>query len=145
VPALATQPQTASSRPAARIRRGLASARAIAATPVLCRRAAAPDGRRTARGGLVAPFEPRHAESPRAARPPVSATTNARATPITSSRPKERTRGLGESTKTAKPAIVARQAAPITGPPPAAAVATARPGGAPSARDSLNRAWNWIA
>jgi len=34
VPALATQPQTASRRPAARTRRGLAIAIAIAATPI---------------------------------------------------------------------------------------------------------------
>ena len=45
--------------------------------------------------------------------------------------PNDRTSGLGERAKTAKPAIVARQAAPITGPPPPAAVATARPGGSP--------------
>ena len=77
--------------------------------------------------------------------PPVSATTNARATPITRSSPNERTSGLGERAKTAKPAIVATHAAPITGPPPAAAAATARPGAAPSALASLKRAWNWIA
>ena len=75
----------------------------------------------------------------------MSATTKASAIPITSRSPNERTSGLGERAKTAKPAIVARQAAPITGPPPAAAAATARPGGAPSALASLKRAWNWIA
>ena len=52
---------------------------------------------------------------------------------------------LGESAKTAKPATVARQAAPITGPPRAAATATERPGGAPDALASLKRAWNWMA
>ena len=64
---------------------------------------------------------------------------------MTSSSPNERTSGLGERAKTAKPATVATHAAPITVPPPAAATATARPGGAPSARASLKRAWNWIA
>ena len=141
VPALATQPQTASSSPAASTRRGLASAKAIAATPVFCRRLLTPAVRR-ATGAPAAGAEPRQAERPSAAKPPVSATRNAIAMPITRSRPNERTSGLGESAKTAKPATVARHAAPMTGPPPAAAVATARPGAIPSALASLKRAWN---
>ena len=67
------------------------------------------------------------------------ATRNASATPTTRRSPKERTSGLGESAKAAKPAIVATQAAPITGPPPLAASATARPGAAPSALETIGR------
>jgi hypothetical protein len=145
VPALATQPQIASSSPAASTRRGLAIAIAIAATPVDSNRAAALPAGRSASPPPEAGFDPCQAESPSAANPPVSATTNARATPITRSSPNERTRGLGERAKTAKPAIVATHAAPITGPPPTAASATARPGAALSALASLKRAWNWIA
>jgi hypothetical protein len=143
VPALAIQPQTASSVPAKRTRLGLAIARAIAATEVDRSRAPShpPPSPRVEGTGV----DPRQAERPSAASPPVSATRKASAIPTTRRSPNERTSGLGESAKTAKPAIVATQAAPITGPPPAAATATARPGGAPSARASLKRAWNWIA
>ena len=65
--------------------------------------------------------------------------------PATSSSPNERTIGIGDSASAAKPAAVARQAAPITGPPRAAAAVAARAGAMPSALPSLKRAWNWIA
>ncbi len=65
--------------------------------------------------------------------------------PSTRRRPNERTIGIGDRTSAANPAAVARQAAPITGPPFEAARVAALAGGAPSLRASLNRAWNWIA
>ena len=82
-----------------------------------------------------------------AAKPAVAASANASATPATSSSPKERTIGIGESSAAPRsPAAVATQAAPITGPPPRGGRrGGARRGPAPSARASLKRAWNWIA
>ncbi len=57
-----------------------------------------------------------------------------RPVPSTSSSPNERTIGIGESTSAANPAAVARQAAPITGPPLEAATVAARAGCGPVGR-----------
>ena len=121
VPAI--QPQTASTSAAASTLPGLAIATASARLPIAptraptapapaASRAAAP---RAPAGAALA--LPRQAASASAAKPAVAATAKASAMPTTSSSPKERTIGIGESARAAKPAAVARQAVPITGPP----------------------------
>ena len=66
--------------------------------------------------------------------------------PSTSSAPKPRTIGTGESSSTRKPTAVATPAVRIVGPPAAAAAAAAaRAVVRPRAYASSKRAWNWIA
>ncbi len=72
-----------------------------------------------------------------AAVPAVRASTNATAMPATSSTPKPRTIGTGDSSSTRKPTPVASAAVPIAG----TAVRATR-AGSPS---SSSRAWYWIA
>ena len=72
--------------------------------------------------------------------PPVSASANAIATPSTSSTPKPRTIGTGESSSTRKPAAVASAAVPIVGAATRAARTAPRAVGG-----SAIRAWYWIA
>ena len=63
---------------------------------------------------------------------------------MTSSRPKPRTIGTGESSSTRKPTAVAIPALAIVGPPAPAASGAASRGGFPSALNSSKREWNWI-
>ncbi len=72
--------------------------------------------------------------------PALSANASESATPTTSSAPKSRTIGTGESSSTRKPTAVASAAVAIVG----AAVRAARTGGPPGG-SSLARACHWIA
>ena len=85
------------------------------------------------------------------AEPAVSAHRKATAMPATSSRPKPRTIGTGESSSTRKPVAVASAAVAIAGAELAAAWPTARdaeigpaPSRSASRRASWARAWNWM-
>ena len=146
----ATQPHTASTIAAASTLPGRVIETASERSPIAPIRAPAASRRRDSRLGVRRAASrgsgaPRHDASASAAKPAVAATTSASAVPSTSSSPNERTIGIGESTSAANPAAVAKQAAPITGPPLDAARVAALAGCAPSRRASLKRAWNWIA
>ncbi len=78
-------------------------------------------------------------------RPTVSASANEIVIPSTSSNAKPRTIGIGERTRTQKPAAVANPAVAITGAPFDAASTAARGGEEPARAASTKRAWNWIA
>ena len=80
-----------------------------------------------------------------AAKPAQTAQASANPMPTTSSAPKPRTIGTGDSSSTRKPTAVATPAVRIVGPPAAAAAAAAAArGSATRARCSSKRAWNWI-
>ena len=69
----------------------------------------------------------------------------ATAIPTSNSKPKLRITGIGQSSRTRKPAPVASIATAMFGAPRAAAPTAAAGGDEPAARASPNRAWNWIA
>ncbi len=81
-----------------------------------------------------------------AAKPAQIAHRSASTIPSTSSAPKPRTIGTGDSSRTRKPTAVATPAERIVGPPALAAL-TAAPRGSVAERASASskRAWNWIA
>ena len=162
------QPTIATARPTASTRRGRVTAYARPRSPRLAtpsltfrqRRANARPGRDSASerpaprarsrtrgktgGTSDAVRSPRKRTS--AAKPAVTAHASASTMPSTTSAPKPRTIGTGESSSTRKPTAVASPAVAIVGPPAAAARAAAsRSSPLPSPRSSSCRAWNWIA
>jgi hypothetical protein len=95
-------------------------------------------GRPARRGAERPPPPRRRAAAASAAVPALSARKNAIAMPTTSSTPKPRTIGTGDSSSTRKPTLVASAAVAIVG----TAVRAVRRASPPS---SSTRAWYWIA
>ena len=137
----ATQPARARTVAAAITLPGLAIETASEPGPILASRsrsqavareiAAGGPGSRPRRLATREPAPPLDPVSDRIARPVVRARTKATRMPATSSKPNDRTIGIGDSRSTMKPAAVARHAVATTGPPRAAASAAARAGDDP--------------